>query len=122
MLKHLVDIDKLNTDEIMSIVKMAKGFKSNTQKSDVTALTVALIFCETSTRTRCSFEIAAKKLGMNVINFETANSSLTKGESLKDTVENLYFIGIDAVVIRHSLSGISNNTLNLVKYPVSFFA
>ncbi len=119
-MKHLIDIEKLNKDEIFDIIKMAKGFKSQTIISEVKGKTVSLMFCENSTRTKCSFEIAAKKLGMNVINFDTANSSLTKGESLKDTIENLYFIGVNTVVVRHNLSGIIDNTLQQVKYPMHF--
>lgn len=120
MLEHLVDIERLTKEEILSIVEMARAFKASTIDSKVTGKTVSMMFCENSTRTRCSFEIAAKKLGMNVINFDTKNSSLSKGESLKDTIENLFFIGVDAVVIRHSLSGIIDNTINQVKYPIAF--
>lgn len=120
MLKHLLDIESLEKNEILELVNLAKEFKSGKKMSNMSDKTVAMMFCENSTRTRCSFELAAQKLGMNVLNFETANSSLTKGESLKDTIENLYFIGINAVVIRHSLSGIINNTLNVIKYPISF--
>lgn len=120
MLEHLIDIDRLSKEEILSIVEMAKDFKSSTLQSNVIGKTVSMMFCENSTRTKCSFEIAAKKLGMNVINFDTSSSSIAKGESLKDTIENLYFIGVDAVVIRHGLSGIVDNTLQQVKYPISF--
>ena len=81
---------------------------------------LALMFCENSTRTKCSFEMAAKKLGLKVINFDTEHSSLLKGESFKDTLENLYFLGVNAVVIRHSISGIINNILKQVKYPIKF--
>ncbi len=120
MLKHLVDIERLNKEEILSIVNMAKSFKTSSLKSSVSEKTVAMMFCENSTRTKCSFEVAAQKLGMKVINFETANSSISKGESLRDTIENLYFIGVDAVVIRHCYSGIVDNTISQVKYPITF--
>lgn len=120
MFNHLVDIEKLNKDDILSIIKLAKEFKNGKTDSNVAGKTVAMMFCENSTRTRCSFEIAANKLDMKVLNFDTANSSLAKGESLKDTIENLYFLGVDAVVIRHGLSGIIDNTINLVKYPIKF--
>jgi len=120
MIKHLVDIERLSKKEIINLIDMARGFKSGTLNSNVAQKTVAMMFCENSTRTKCSFEMAANKLGMHTINFETANSSLSKGESLKDTIENLYHIGIEAVVIRHSLSGIVDLTISQVKYPVSF--
>lgn len=119
-MKHLIDIEKINKKDILDIVELAKKFKDGEKSSDVAGKTLALMFYENSTRTRCSFEIAAKKLGMNVINFDASHSSLLKGESLKDTIENLYFIGVNAVVIRHSYSGIINNVMRLVKYPIKF--
>ena len=119
-MKHLIDIQSISKKDIEDIINLAKAFKNGTKKSDISKKTLALMFCENSTRTRCSFEIAGQKLGMNIINFDDAHSSLSKGESLKDTIENLYFLGVDAVVIRHSLSGIINNVLRLVKYPVKF--
>ncbi len=119
-MEHLIDIKSISKEEILDIINLAKNFKNGAKKSDVEKKTLALMFYENSTRTRCSFEIAAQKLGMNIINFDASHSSLSKGESLKDTIENLYFLGVDAVVIRHSLSGIINNVMRLVKYPVKF--
>lgn len=119
-MKHLIDIESISKEDILNIVNLAKEFKKGTKKSDVEKKTLALMFYENSTRTRCSFEIAGQSLGMNIINFDANSSSLSKGESLKDTIENLYFLGVNAVVIRHSLSGIINNVLRLVKYPIHF--
>ena len=119
-MEHLIDIENISKEDILNIINLAKKFKEGAKTSDVTGRTLALMFYENSTRTRCSFEIAAKKLFMNVINFDAAHSSLSKGESLKDTIENLYFLGVNAVVIRHSLSGIINNVMRLVKYPIKF--
>ena len=119
-MKHLIDIKSISKEDILNIVSLAKEFKNGTRKSDVEKKNLALMFYENSTRTRCSFEIAGQSLGMNIINFEANSSSLSKGESLKDTIENLYFLGVNAVVIRHSLSGIINNVLRLVKYPIHF--
>lgn len=119
-MEHLIDIEKINKRDILDIIELAKKFKDGKKSSDVAGKTLALMFYENSTRTRCSFEIAAKKLGMNVINFDASHSSLLKGESLKDTIENLYFIGVNAVVIRHSYSGVINNVMRLVKYPIKF--
>lgn len=119
-MKHLIDIESISKEDILNIVNLAKEFKNGTKKSDVEKKTLALMFYENSTRTRCSFEIAGQSLGMNIINFDANSSSLSKGESLKDTIENLYFLGVNAVVIRHSLSGIINNVLRLVKYPIHF--
>ncbi len=119
-MEHLIDIKSISKEDILNIIKIAKEFKTGTRKSQVQGKTLSLMFYENSTRTRCSFEMAAKKSGMNVINFDAEHSSISKGESFKDTVENLYFLGVDAVVIRHSLSGIINNVLKLVKYPIKF--
>ena len=119
-MEHLIDIANISKDDITNIINLAKEFKKGTKVSDVSAKTLALMFYENSTRTKCSFEIAGQKLGMNIINFDANHSSLLKGESLKDTIENLYFIGVNAVVIRHSYSGIINNVMRLVKYPVKF--
>ncbi len=119
-MEHLIDIENISKEDILNIVKLAKEFKKGSKISDISGKTLALMFYENSTRTRCSFEIAAKKLSMNVINFDAGHSSLSKGESLKDTIENLYFLGVNAVVIRHSLSGIINNVMQLVKYPIKF--
>lgn len=119
-MKHLIDIENISKEDILNIVNLAKEFKNGTKKSDVEKKTLALMFYENSTRTRCSFEIAGQNLGMNIINFDANSSSLSKGESLKDTIENLYFLGVNAVVIRHNLSGIINNVMRLVKYPIHF--
>ena len=119
-MNHLIDIKSLSKEEIINIINVAKEFKNGKKESDVNSKTLALMFYENSTRTRCSFEIAGQKLGMNIINFDANHSSLSKGESLKDTIENLYFLGVNAVVIRHSLSGIINNVMSQVKYPIKF--
>lgn len=119
-MEHLIDIESITKEDILNIINLAKEFKKGTKKSEVQAKTLALMFYENSTRTRCSFEIAGQKLGMNIINFDANHSSLLKGESLKDTIENLYFLGVNAVVIRHSYSGIINNVMRLVKYPIKF--
>ncbi len=119
-MEHLIDIESISKEDILNIIHLAKEFKQGTKNSDVEKKTLALMFYENSTRTRCSFEIAGQKLGMNIINFDAAHSSLSKGESLKDTIENLYFLGVNAVVIRHSLSGIINNVIKQVKYPIKF--
>jgi aspartate carbamoyltransferase catalytic subunit len=67
--------------------------------------TIALLFFEKSTRTRCSFELAAKRLGACVLNFDSASSSTGKGETLLDTIDNLQAMGVDLFVIRHPETG-----------------
>lgn len=117
---NLVDIKSLNKDEILQIIDLAQEFEKGTAVSTCSGKHLALIFCENSTRTRFSFEMAANKLGIYIYNFEAHKSSFSKGESMKDTIENLYHIGINAVIIRHSESGIFERTINEVKYPMSF--
>jgi aspartate carbamoyltransferase catalytic subunit len=75
--------------------------------------TVCNLFYEDSTRTRISFELAAKRLSADVLNFSAKGSSVSKGESLKDTALTLQAMGVDAIVIRHSMSGAP---LNLTRW------
>lgn len=119
MFNNLIDIERLTTDEINQIIALAADFKTGKAKSAVKEKVLCLMFCENSTRTKCSFELAAKKLGMHVLNFEAKTSSFNKGESMKDTLENLYFIGADAVVIRHSTPFIVDEALNAINYPLT---
>ena len=120
MLRDFIKISQLSDDEISSLAEDAKAFRQNSKKSACAGKNIALMFFENSTRTRISFEVAAKNLGINVINFDTATSSINKGESLKETIENLYFIGINAVVIRTSDDNLIENLKNEVSYPVKF--
>ena len=119
-MKNLIDIERLSKDEILEIMHDAKGFENGTKKSDVTGKTVCMMFSESSTRTYFSFELAAKKLGMNVLNFEEKTSSFFKGESMKDTLENIKFIGADVFVIRHGENKIIEKIINEISYPMHF--
>ena len=119
-MEHLLDIQNLSKEEILNIINDAKAFKNGEKKSEVEGKAITLMFCENSTRTRCSFEMAGLNLGLKVINFDTAHSSFSKGESLKDTVENLYAIGIRVIVLRHSTTKIIDETLKVLKYPMKF--
>ena len=120
MLNNLVEIANLTKDDILSITKDAIAFKQHKKTSAVIGKSVALMFFENSTRTKISFELAAHKLNMNVINFDADVSSINKGETLNDTLENLYFIGIDAVIIRTSDNNLIKNTIEEIKYPIKF--
>ena len=119
-MQNLLDIKSLNKEQILEIIELAEKFEKGTAVSSCKDSHLALIFCENSTRTSISFEMAANRLGINVYNFDTNKSSLSKGESLKDTIENLYEIGIKGVVIRHSESGILDKTKNEVHCPIAF--
>src|SRR5437773_5085134 len=110
MIKHLLSIDQLEQEDIVKILDTAASFREVGTRviKKVPALrgrTVVNLFYENSTRTRISFELAAKRLSADVINFSTSGSSVAKGESLKDTALTLQAMGADAIVIRHSSSG-----------------
>jgi len=108
--KDLLGIEQLSREEILLILDNAVGFKdivTRTVKKVPTlrGKTVVNLFFENSTRTRTSFELAARRLSADVINFDVATSSVNKGESLLDTVENIEALGADFVVIRHPSAG-----------------
>jgi aspartate carbamoyltransferase catalytic subunit len=108
--KDLLTIDQLGADGIREIMVTSDSFAEVCQRPipKVPALrgkTVALMFFENSTRTRTSFETAAKRLSADIMNFSAASSSVNKGESLRDTVETIEAMGVDAVVVRHGSSG-----------------
>ena len=110
MIKHLLSVTQLSPDDITRVLNTADSFREVGTRliKKVPALrgrTVVNLFYENSTRTRISFEIAAKRLSADVINFSTGGSSVAKGESLKDTALTLEAMGADAIVIRHSSSG-----------------
>jgi aspartate carbamoyltransferase catalytic subunit len=108
---HLLSIDDLETDDIAEVLLVADSFvevgrRANPKVPTLRGRTVATLFFEDSTRTRMSFETAAKRMSADVLSFAAGSSSLNKGESLRDTVETIEAIGIDAVIIRHASSGV----------------
>lgn len=109
-MRHLLSTGDLSRSEAIDILDTAETM-ADTQKRQIKklpallGLTVVNLFFEDSTRTRISFEAAAKRLSADVINFSGKGSSVSKGESLKDTAQTLQAMGADAVVIRHSASG-----------------
>lgn len=110
MIRDLLSIAQLSAEDITRILDTADSFREVGTRviKKVPALrgrTVVNLFYENSTRTRISFELAAKRLSADVINFSTSGSSVSKGESLKDTALTLQAMGADAIVIRHSSSG-----------------
>jgi aspartate carbamoyltransferase catalytic subunit len=118
MNKHLLSIHDVSAEDIVRILDTAESFREVGTRviKKVPALrgrTVVNLFYENSTRTRISFELAAKRLSADVINFSTSGSSVSKGESLKDTALTLQAMGADAIVIRHSSSG---SPLTLTKW------
>jgi aspartate carbamoyltransferase catalytic subunit len=123
MIKHLLSINQLGRDDIVRILDTAGSFREVGTRliKKVPALrgrTVVNLFYENSTRTRISFELAAKRLSADVINFSASGSSVSKGESLKDTALTLQAMGADAIVIRHSSSGAPNTLSRWVSASV----
>lgn len=108
--KDLLDTDTLSNAEIQLILETAEGMREvrNRPVAKVATLrgvTVITLFYEQSTRTRASFEVAAKALGADVVNLTASGSSVEKGETLIDTIRTLEAIGADLVVMRHGKSG-----------------
>jgi len=109
-MRHLLDTKTLSRADALRILDVAEDMR-DTQTREVKKLptlrgkTVVNLFFEDSTRTRISFEAAAKRLSADVINFSAKGSSVSKGESLQDTAQTLQAMGADAVVIRHGASG-----------------
>lgn len=109
-MKHLISISDLTKDQAIKLLDDATELASVNEREvkKLPALrgkTVVNLFFENSTRTRISFEIAAKRLSADVINFSASTSSLSKGESLKDTAQTLEALGAHAIVVRHPYSG-----------------
>jgi aspartate carbamoyltransferase catalytic subunit len=108
--KHLLSMHDVSADDVVRILDTAESFREVGTRviKKVPALrgrTVVNFFLENSTRTRISFELAAKRLSADVINFSASGTSVAKGESLKDSALTLQAMGADAIVIRHSSSG-----------------
>ena len=105
--RHLLSVSDLGTDGIAEVLHVAEAFAEVERRSvpkvpTLRGKVVATLFFEESTRTRLSFETAAKRLSADVLSLAVATSSVKKGESLRDTVETVEAMGIDAVIIRHS--------------------
>ena len=114
MSKNLLSISDLSKKEILDLIEFAKNFKQDDGSFRKENLfpdkTIANVFCEPSTRTKSSFEIAAKNLGCSVIGFDISNSSVEKGESIYETVDALSLMGVDLCVLRHPESVIRDLT------------
>ena len=108
--KDLLGLQDLSVDEINTVLDTAGAFKQVGERTikkvpSLRGKTLVNLFIEPSTRTRSSFELAAKRLSADVININTTASSLVKGETLKDTALNLQALNADIIVIRHSAAG-----------------
>lgn len=108
--KDLLGLEELTKEEIELILQTADSFKEISQRPikkvpTLRGKTVVLFFFEPSTRTRTSFELAAKRMSADLVNIQTNASSLAKGETLKDTAKNIEAMKVDIIVMRHSSAG-----------------
>ena len=118
MPKSLISIHDLSKDEMLHILDMAARFELHPSPSFLSNKVIATIFFEPSTRTRLSFETAANRLGARVIGFsDVGNTSVTKGESLKDTIKMVSHYA-DLIVIRHPLDGSARYASEISSVPV----
>lgn len=109
--RHLLSVSDLGAEGIEEVLRLTDSFVEVSSRAipRVPALrgkTVVSLFFEDSTRTRLSFETAAKRLSADVMTFSVSSSSVNKGESLRDTVETIQAMGVDAVIVRHSGAGV----------------
>lgn len=107
MIKHFLSLSSFSKSDILSLIDRAQFFSVHQNQPDkinhlLKNKIFANVFYEPSTRTRCSFEIAAKRLGAEVVNFVPENSSVKKGETVYDTLKTLESLGVDGIVFRHS--------------------
>ncbi len=110
-LQHLISLQDLPAEQIAEILNLAKSFKQVNERQikkvpTLKGKTVANFFFENSTRTKTSFEIAAKRLSADVLNLAISTSSVAKGETLVDTIRTIEAMQIDIVVVRHGVSGV----------------
>jgi aspartate carbamoyltransferase catalytic subunit len=121
--RDLLGIEDLTADEIRYILDAVPPFKEISERDikkvpTLRGKTIINLFFEPSTRTRTSFEIAGKRLSADVINISVATSSVSKGESLRDTAENLQAMQADVLVVRHSAAGVPHLLARYLPSPV----
>ena len=121
--RNLLGINELTSEEIEHILDTTQSFKEVSKRSikkvpTLRGRTIANFFLEPSTRTRTSFELAAKRLSADVINISAETSAVAKGESLKDTAKTIQALGADLVVIRHSAAGAPYFLTKIINCPV----
>lgn len=117
-MRHLINTGDFSLQEIEELYKRAEIFLDNKQRDILKGRTIITIFFENSTRTRSSFEIAAKRLGANVVSLDVSHSSSSKGETLFDTAANLDAMEPDAIVVRHKRAGVPYILSKHVRCPL----
>src|SRR5437867_6375001 len=109
-MKHLLSITDLGVDGVEEVLRLTDSFVEVSERAipkvpTLRGRTVVSLFYEDSTRTRLSFETAAKRLSADTMNFSVSTSSVKKGESLRDTVLTIEAMGVDLIVVRHASAG-----------------
>lgn len=117
-MKNLLTTAELTVEEILSLLSDAQEFAAGMEWKAQKQMFVANLFFEPSTRTKCSFEVAERKLGLNVVPFEVQASSMQKGETLYDTVKTLEAIGVNAVIIRHQQDHYFEDLRGRISIPI----
>jgi aspartate carbamoyltransferase catalytic subunit len=117
-MQHLVDTNDLTTPQIQQILADAKAFKAHRPPQLLQDKLIVTLFFEASTRTRSSFEVAAKRLGASVVHLDPSKSSGKKGESLEDTFLNLCAMEPDGIIVRHHLNKTPLTLANMQLTPI----
>lgn len=108
-MNHFLDINQLSKADVEALLQRAFLFKTSGQFPDYSSHALANLFYENSTRTRISFELAARRLGITVVNLDLESSSVSKGESIADTIKTLSAMAINLFVIRHTEEGLQES-------------
>jgi len=117
-MQHLVDTNDFSDEQLIQIMNDAKAFKKEIPTKLLKNKLFITLFFESSTRTRSSFEVAAKRLGATVVHLDPSRSSTNKGESLEDTFENLAAMEPDGVIIRHEYNNTPRKLANKELTPI----
>lgn len=123
MIKHFLSLSSFSQSDLLSLIHRAQFFFQNQHRPEniqhlLQHRIFANVFYEPSTRTRCSFEIAAKRLGADIVNFVPENSSVKKGETVYDTLKSLESLGVDGLVFRHADDHIVEQMQPFLKLPL----
>ncbi len=123
MIRHFLSLSSFSNRDLQALVDRAHFFSLQPQQTDqihhlLARKIFANVFYEPSTRTRCSFEIAAKRLGADVVNFVPENSSVKKGETVYDTLKTLESLGVDGIVFRHSDDHVLDHLRDRIQLPL----
>ncbi len=118
IMKHLINTADFDSETILGLFERARDFKRGAITPSLEGKLIITIFFENSTRTRSSFEVAAKRLGAEVVSLDVAKSSSSKGETLFDTAANLDAMGPNAIVVRHQNAGVPKILSGYVNCPI----